>query len=179
MGFLDKVIELVKAFWRWLTICVVIEQEQLAFIRRWGTHHRELQPGLRWKWPIAEVVELEDSRDYPYVLDPQSLVTKDNVDVVLKLGLTVRVIDPRKYYAGVYDGRANIQDIASGALGDYVREATYEEVRGKKVLQQVSRTVRVSANKWGMEVSDVRFIDCVKAPSFRLWNTQTASAGQD
>ena len=179
MGFLDKVIELLKQFSGWLRFWAIVEQEQLAFVRRWGVHHRQLSPGWGWKWPIWETVEYEDGRAYPYVLDPQSLDTKDNVSIVVKLGLTVTVVDPRKYYAGVFDGRANIQDVASGALGDYVREATWEEVRGKKVLQQVSRTVRAAAAKWGMEVSDVRFIDCTKAPSFRLWNTNTASAGQE
>jgi regulator of protease activity HflC (stomatin/prohibitin superfamily) len=179
MGALDKIIELITTFWRWLCWFVVVEQEQHAFIRKWGVHDRELAAGRHWKWPIMEVVEFEDRRAYPYVLDAQSLVTRDNVEVVVKLGLTVTVIDPRKYYAGVYDGRANIQDVASGELGDCVRKATYEEVRGDKVLQQVSRKVRAAAKQWGMDVSDVHFNDCVKAPSFRIWNTQTTSAGQD
>lgn len=178
MTFLEQLVALLSAFADWLKCWVQVEQEQLAFVRRWGKHHRELGPGLHWKWPFWERAEFEDGRPYVYLLDPQSLTTADGIAFVVRLTLTVRVVDVRTYYRNVFDGRQNVQDAAAGELGSIVRASTAQQLEGSQVLQAVSRRVRAAAKDWGMVASEVKFADCVRARSYRLWQTQTSQAGQ-
>lgn len=178
MTFLDQIIALLQAFGDWLRFWVVVDQEQVGFIRRLGKHGRELTPGLHWKWPLLERAELEDGRPYVYLLDPQSLTTADGAMVVVRLTVTVTVVDVRRYFAAVYDGRQNVQDVAAGELGEAVRAAELSAVQGDAVIKRVAKRLRAAAKDWGMSVSDVRFVDCARARSYRLWQTQTTGAGQ-
>lgn len=178
MTFLEQLFAAIASFAEWLKWWVVVEQEQLGFIRRWGVHHREVSPGLHWKCPVWERAETEDGRPYVYLLDPQSLTTADGVLLVVRLTVTVTVIDVRKFYRTVFDGRQNVQDVAAGELGEAVRCSNCADVLGTAVLQRVSRKLRAAAKDWGMSVSDVRFVDCARARSYRLWQTQTTHAGQ-
>lgn len=178
MTFIDQIIALLQAFGDFLRFWVVVDQEQLGFIRRLGKHGRELTPGLHWKWPVLERAEVEDGRPYVYLLDPQSLTTSDGLMVVVRLTVTVTVVDVRRYFASVYDGRQNVQDVAAGELGEAVRAATAQDVQGAMVARRVARRLKAAAGEWGMAVSDVRFVDCARARSLRLWQTQTSSAGQ-
>lgn len=176
---IDRLLAIVQSFGAWLAWWAQVESGQVAFIQRWGVNDRELTPGIHWKWPIAEVLRVESGRDAPCLLDPQSLRTADGVSLVVQLGCRMQVVDVRRYWLTVDDGRQNIQDIASLELGRAVRAATAEEVYGPKVLQIVSKRLRAAAKAWGMEVSDLEFASCVPARSYRLWQTQTTSAGQE
>jgi regulator of protease activity HflC (stomatin/prohibitin superfamily) len=175
----SKILEFLQAFGELLKFWFIVDQEQLCFRRTLGKHGKAFGPGIHLKWPFFQKAEYEDSRPYVYLLDPQSLTTKDGVMLVLRLTVTVEVADIRKYYRNVFDGRQNVQDVAAGELGEAVRACTAADVMGNAVLARVSRKLRSSAKKWGMKVSDVRFVDCSRARSIRLWQTQTSSMGQE
>lgn len=176
---IERLLAFLQTFGAWLAFWAVVHQEQVAFIRRLGRHSRELTPGYHWKWPVIEVAETEDGRAFPYVLDPQSLRTRDGVSLIVQLTVTVQVVDVRQYFAKVFDGRKEIQDVAAAELGRAVRKLDAAEVYGDKALQQVSRRIRAAAKEWGMQVSDVEFISCVPARSYRLWNTNVTTVGQE
>lgn len=176
---IEKLISLVLQFWAWITPIVILDQERLGFIRRFGKHHKLMTPGVNWKCPIRDVAETECGRQYPYQLDPQSLRTADGIDLVIQLGLTLQVVDIKPYWQEVYDGRANLQDVAAIELSRAVRAAKAEDVFNGKALQQVSRRVRAAAKSWGMQASDVDFVSCTRARSLRLWQTQTTAQGQE
>jgi regulator of protease activity HflC (stomatin/prohibitin superfamily) len=176
---LASVFSFLAQFWRQLLFWSVLDAEQVGFVRRLGVPNRTVSPGLVWKWPILESLESEDARDYSMVCDPQSLRTKDGIDVVLRTAVTFNVTDARKYLLNVCDGRANVQDLVSGELGWLVPRRSAKEVLGGTVMAELERRACKKAAKWGLHVSDVKFLDSVAAPSFRLWNNQINSSGQE
>lgn len=174
-----QILQFIAQFWRALIPWVVLNAEQVGFIRHLGIPRRQLKPGLTWKWPVIQTAEVEDGRAYPQILDPQSLRTLDGVQVVVRISVTCRVVDAQKYFLNVYDGRSNIQDAAGGELSDVVQSNTAEDVQSGAVLKPILKRVRAVAAKWGMRVDAVKFIDASESTSYRLWQSQLTSSGQE
>jgi regulator of protease activity HflC (stomatin/prohibitin superfamily) len=176
---LSKLADLIAAAWRLVVFWAILDQEHLGFIRRLGRPHRKMRKGWNWKWPWIEKPETEDGRAYAYILDPQSLQTGDGVALVLRLSVTCRIVNVRRYVMSVYDGRSNVQDVAAGELGDVVASSDAAQVLCGEVLPEVLRRVRRVARKWGMAVDSVKFVDAARTRSLRLWQSTFQSAGQD
>jgi regulator of protease activity HflC (stomatin/prohibitin superfamily) len=158
---------------------VVRDTEQVGFIRRLGVPHRDLKQGLNWKWPVLESSEIESGRAWPQILDPQSLRTIDGVQVVVRISVTCRIVNAERYFLSVEDGRGNIQDVAGGELADVVQSSTADDVQSGRVLAPVLKKVRAQACKWGMRADSVKFIDASESTSYRLWQSQLTSTGQE
>lgn len=176
---IQQILSFLLESWRFLICWAILDQEQLGFIRRVGRPHRKMKPGWNWKWPVFERAETEDGRAYAYILDPQSLQTGDGRAVVLRLSVTCRVMNIRRYVLSVYDGRSNVQDVAAGELGDVVAASDLGEVLSGEILPEVLRRVRAVARKWGMRVDSVKFVDAAQTRSLRLWQSTFTSTGQD
>ncbi len=176
---IQQILSFLLDSWRFLICWAILDQEQLGFIRRLGRPHRDMAAGWNWKWPVLERAETEDARAYAYILDPQSLQTGDGRPVVLRLSVTCRVTNVRRYVLSVYDGRSNVQDVAAGQLGDVVAASDLAEVLSGEILPEVLKRVRAVAKKWGMQVDSVKFVDAAQTRSLRLWQSTFTSAGQD
>lgn len=170
-------------FWRQLLPWYVLDSEQVGFVRRLGVPvskaKRPRSPGLHFKWPAIETLEVEDGRDYPYMLDPQSITSQDGTELVVRLSLTCRVVNAESYFLKVSDGRANIQDVACGELCYVAQRSLARDILSGEVLDTVLLRVQKVARRWGMRVDAIKFVDDSKAPSMRLWQTSFTSAGQD
>lgn len=178
---IQQILSFLLDFWRLLAFWAIRDRSigQIGFIVRLGTPKRNLKPGWNWKWPVVEEAVLEDGRAYAYILDPQSLQTGDGKPIVVRLSVTCRITNVRRYVGSVYDGRSNVQDVAAGELGDIVAASDAGEVLSGEVLPEVLRRVRLVAKKWGMAVDSVKFVDAASTRSLRLWQSTFTSAGQD
>lgn len=166
-------------FWRLLLPWVVLDSEQVGFLRWLGVPTRTLKPGFTLKWPLLHAAEVEDGRSYVYILDPQSVRTRDGVQVVVRISVCTRVVDAKRYFLEVYDGRTNVQDVACGELADAIQGASAEDVMSGRVLTSVLRKVRVCARRWGMRIESIKFVDASESTSVRLWQSNFTSAGQE
>lgn len=174
-----QLLNFVTQFWRLLAFWAVLDAEQVGFIRRLGLPQRDMAPGLNWKWPILEAAETEDARDYGVVTDPQSLVCKDGVAVVVRLTAVCNVFDARRYLLEVCDGRTNIQDLLVGELAWLVQRRTSDVVLSGKLIPDLERRAAKVARKWGISVESVRVLDAARARSVRLWQSTLTSSGQE
>ena len=113
------------------------------------------------------------------VTDPQSLVCKDGVAVVIRLTATCNVFDARRFLLEVCDGRTNIQDLLVGELSWLVQRRASDIVLSGKMIPELERRAAKAARKWGIDVSTVRTLDAAKARSVRLWQSTLTSTGQE
>jgi regulator of protease activity HflC (stomatin/prohibitin superfamily) len=176
---LSKLADLIASAWRLLAFWAILDAEFKGFIRRLGVPRRAMKPGWNWKWPVLESPVTEDARAYAYILDPQSLQTGDGVALVLRLSVTVRVTNVKRYWMSVADGRSNVQDMAAGELGDVVAASDAAAVLCGEVLPEVLARVQKLARGWGMTVDSVKLVDAARTRSLRLWQSTFASAGQE
>lgn len=178
---IQQILSFLLDFWRLLAFWAIRDRSigQIGFIVRLGAPRRTMKPGWNWKWPVLESPVTEDARAYAYILDPQSLQTGDGVALVLRLSVTVRVTNVKRYWMSVADGRSNVQDMAAGELGDVVAGSDAGEVLSGEVLPTVLARVQKLARQWGMTVDSVKFVDAARTRSLRLWQSNFTAAGQD
>jgi regulator of protease activity HflC (stomatin/prohibitin superfamily) len=176
---LTQVFAFLAQFWRQMLAWYILDEEYIGFVRRFGQWHRDAEPGFHWKWPVIEELASEDSRDYCVVTDPQSLICKDGINVVLRLTITCAVVDARKFLLNVCDGRTQIQDLAVGELSWLVQRRPSSVVLSGGMVADLERRVAKVARKWGVNVSSVRVLDAARARSVRLWSSNLTSSGQE
>lgn len=168
----DKLIDLFISVLHWFKFWVICDAEQSGFIRRFGQPVRDMKPGFNLRWPIIERGEWADMRIWADVLPPQSLRTKDGVDLVVRLMVSHSVCDVRTFALKVFDANNNIQDVAAGQLGQAIASATAAEVDDGTVLRKVRRKVVNAAKAWGLTIHNVQFVDCSRAPSLRVFGVK-------
>lgn len=176
---ISQILNFLAQFWRQLLFWAVLNSEQVGFIRRNGVPHRDMVPGLNWKWPVIEGPETEDGREYCVCTDPQSLICKDGVAVVMRLTATCSVFDARRYLLEVCDGRTNIQDLLVGELSWLVQRRPSSIVLSGRMMGELERRAAKAARKWGIQVDSVRVLDAARARSVRLWQSTLTSSGQE
>jgi len=74
----------------------IVEKGEAAFIERFGKLNRSAEPGLNLTIPFFESIRKVTLREVSIPIDPQSSVTKDNVQVMTSGAIYFRVIDPIK-----------------------------------------------------------------------------------
>lgn len=173
-----KICEFIAAWWHALRCWEVLDVEEQGFVRRFGKPARDLKPGLNWKWPLLERACTENAQEGVYVLDSQSLRTVDGIDLVLRVSVTFKIHDMRKYYLEAWGALNNIRDLVAGEVGEAVRQCDAESVYDGTALKLALTRSRRYAGEWGIKIIRLRCIDAAKARSYRLWQTQTTSAGQ-
>lgn len=167
---LDKLIDFLLNFLDLFRFWTTLPPEQSGFVRRFGVPVRELKPGLNFILPFnIHTTTKVDMRQWSDVLPPQSLRTKDGVDVVVRLMVAYQVADPRTFVLEVFDATNNIQDLAMGTLGSAVTRARSADVFSGAVLEKVRDRIIRAAAKWGIEVLKVQLTDATAAPSYRLF----------
>jgi regulator of protease activity HflC (stomatin/prohibitin superfamily) len=174
----SKIVELLVAWWHAIRFWEILDVEEVGFVRRLGKPHRMLKPGLNWRWPVIEKASTENAQEGNYVLDPQSLRTKDGVDIILRVSVTFKVINVQHYFLQAWGALNNIRDLVAGEVGEAVRESTAEAVYSGAALQLALKRSRKHAKKWGIGVIRLRCIDAARGRSYRLWNTNTSATGQ-
>jgi regulator of protease activity HflC (stomatin/prohibitin superfamily) len=174
----SKIVELLIAWWTALRFWDVLPAEEAGFIRRLGKAGRSMRPGLNWRCPIIESAETVNAQEGVYCIDPQSLRTKDDVGLVMRLSVTFRVTDVRKFHLEAWGALNNIRDLVAGELGEAVRESSAEEVYSGAAIALALKRSRRQARKWGITIVRLRCLDAAKSRSIRLWNTNTSADGQ-
>lgn len=174
-----QIFQFLAQFWRQLLPWYVLDAEQVGFIRRLGVPHRDAQPGWHYKRPIVESLEAESTAEYSAVVDPQSLTTRDGVEVIVRATVTCWVFDARRYFLNVTDGKSNIQDLIGGELGALVSKRESADVLKHRIIPELTLRCAKATREWGINIESIRFLDAVAAPTCRVLQNQITSSGQE
>lgn len=98
---------------------VIVQQGEVKVVESFGKYVRSLDPGLHFLIPILYVVRRRVSlKQTPIQIEPQSVITKDNVIVEIDEAIKYHVTDARAF---VYDNEDSvtsmIQDCQSNLRG--------------------------------------------------------------
>jgi regulator of protease activity HflC (stomatin/prohibitin superfamily) len=172
---LEKLIDLLLQLGSVASPLVVVHAWQGAAVLRFGRYHRTLEPGFHWKIPFLEDALEAETCVTTMRLPPQSLTTKDKVEVVVSCIIKYQIKDLRPYVCDIYDQKDVMGDVTMGAIGRTVRQHTYEELTGGTPEADVVVEVRKAVNKYGFRIEQITFIDLCRAKSLRL----VAAAAKD
>lgn len=140
----------------------IVNQSEVLVVERLGKYNRTAEAGLNIIIPFIERVRTTvDLRERTMDVQPQSVITKDNVTIKIDTVVFYQITDPK---SAVYE----IQNLASSIK--YLTQTTMRDVIGKMELDttlssrdainaQLRQILDEATDKWGCKVTRVEIKD--------------------
>ncbi|MHA1521827.1 MAG: SPFH domain-containing protein [Promethearchaeota archaeon] len=149
---------------------VSIDQKKRAVVQRFGKYHKYLEPGLNFKLPFIDKVLVRDIREDTIEIEPQEVITKDNVEIRVDGVFWCRVHPSEEavkksfyeidnyIYALKKFAQTNIRE-EYGKM-DFDEALTSREQVGRALITVLQEKV----NTWGVDITAVE-IQSIDPPS--------------
>jgi regulator of protease activity HflC (stomatin/prohibitin superfamily) len=132
-----------------------------------GKYSRFVMPGLGFQIPIVHVVRVRDIREHTMDIHPQSVITKDNVEIQVDGIMWVRpAIEEeaiKRTFYNIDDWKRAIIQLAMTNLRQEFGDLTLDEslVAREKIATNLQRILNAFAVEWGLSVRkvEIRLID--------------------
>lgn len=167
---LDRLIDLFVGFLDLFRFWIVVEPYEQVVVTRLGPVHRVLtDPGFYWKLPFSIDREAQDivapaARDMPM----QVFTLRDGTTVAVGPVITFKTNDVRKLLMECDDAEAAVRDSARGAIRETLQPLTWDELLTSDLTDILTKAVRKTAWKWGVEVIKVSLADVAKVKVLRV-----------
>ena len=132
-----------------------------------GRYTRLVMPGLGFQFPIIHIVRVRDIREHTMDIHPQSVITKDNVEIqvdgIMWVRPAVEEESIKRTFYNIDDWKRAIIQLAMTNLRQEFGDLTLDEslVAREKIATNLQRILNAFATEWGLTVSkvEIRLID--------------------
>jgi regulator of protease activity HflC (stomatin/prohibitin superfamily) len=132
-----------------------------------GKYNRFILPGLGIQFPFLSVIRVRDIREHTMDIHPQSVITKDNVEILVDGVMWVRpAIEEeaiKRTFYNIDNWKQAIIQLAMTNLRQEFGDLTLDEslVAREKIATNLQRILNSFAVEWGLTVSkvEIRLID--------------------
>jgi len=169
----------------WIVLVVIIilllqglrtvQQYQVGVVFRFGRIVGTKQPGLNWIIPLIDHLRKVDLRTVTMPVQPQKIITKDNVSVDVSVVAYYKVIDPIKSIVAIENVMSAINQIAQTTVRNIVGRFQLDEILSERdaINLEIRNVLDNHTEPWGVVVSVVEIKD-IELPE----NMQRAMAKQ-
>lgn len=140
------------------TNIVIVPQAKAYVIERLGTYQNTWSAGLHVKLPffdrVARKVTLKEQvADF----QPQPVITKDNVTIMIDSVVFFSITDPKLFTYGIETPLAAIENLSATTLRNIIGSLTLDEtLTGRDTINSKIRTILDEAtDPWGIKVNRV------------------------
>ncbi len=136
----------------------IVPQGNAWVVETLGKYDTTWDAGLHLKKPfISRVVRKISLKEQVADFEPQSVITKDNVTMMVDSVVFFKVIDPKAMTYGVERPIAAIENLSNTTLRNIIGSMTLDEtLTGRDFIN--SQTIRVldeASNRWGVDITRV------------------------
>src|SRR4030042_567086 len=134
----------------------IIHQAEKGLTERFGRYKEPLEPGLRFIIPfIDKLAARVDMRETVLDVEPQAVITKDNVGVTIDAVVYYYVTDAKRVRYEVANFYVAVSKLAQTNLRNLVGNMTLDEtLASREVINSALRTTLDEAtDKWGVKVT--------------------------
>ena len=148
----------------WNMLYVVHETERAILLRFGAVQEADLQPGLKWKLPIAEEVKKFNGKVLTVDEQPERYLTLEQKPVMVDSFAKWRIGDVERYYTstgGDADSASNLlkERVSEGLRNQISRRNQHEVISGKRdqLMAELTTSLNdVMSREMGVRVIDVR-----------------------
>lgn len=153
----------------------IVQQYQIGVVFRFGKIVGTKQPGLNWVIPLIDIVRKVDLRTVTLPVQPQKIITKDNVSVDVSVVAYYKVNDPIKSIVAIENVMSAINQIAQTTVRNIVGRFQLDEILSERnaINAEIRNVLDGHTEPWGIVVSVVEIKD-IELPE----NMQRAMAKQ-
>ena len=141
----------------------IVQQTEQALVLEFGKPKRVIQePGLHWKIPFVETVDIFDKRILDMDSQPQEVIALDQKRLVVDAFTRYKIVDPLRFYQTVRDERmvrSRLGPIVESSLRRVLGASNFQDlVRDKReeLMKRIAKLVNDEGREFGLEVVDVR-----------------------
>lgn len=135
----------------------IIKQYEKGLIIRLGKYHSTANAGLVFLIPFIDTILRIDMREQIINVDPQQVITKDNVGVTVDAVIYYKVVDPVKAEFEIENFQIAATTLAQTNLRNLIGDKQLDEtLTARDHINTVLRHVLDEAtNSWGVKVTKV------------------------
>jgi len=140
----------------------VVPQSEVFVVERFGKFTRSLNAGLNFIVPFLDSVAHKIS-----VLERQlpefsiSVITKDNVEVVLETTVFYRVLDAGRSVYRIQDVNSALHTAATSIVRSAAGKLELDELQSsrEKMNEEIAKNLQAAAEIWGIEITRTEITD--------------------
>jgi len=137
---------------------VVIQQSQKGIVERLGRYKETLEPGLKFLMPFVDsLIVRVDMRETVLDIEPQPVITKDNVTVTVDAIIYYYVTEPKAVRYEVANFGVAVSKLAQTNLRNLVGDMSLDEslTSRERINAALRTTLDEATDKWGVRVTRV------------------------
>lgn len=149
----------------------VVQQSEVIVIERLGKYRTTLTSGINWIIPFIDatrqliwqragrlgMVTKIDMREMVLDIDEQSVITRDNVKIVIDAIMYVQITDPVKATYEIANLPGATMQLAQTTLRSLIGEMELDQTLSSRddINNKLKTVLDVATDKWGLKVSRV------------------------
>lgn len=166
----------------WLFSIRVVKQYERGVVLRFGRFVGLRNPGLNVLIPLVDRMTRVSLRIVTFVLEPQEVITRDNVTVKVDAVVYFRVIDPAKAVMNVEDYKQAIIQLALTTLRSVLGQSDMDELLAHR--DQINLRLRQiidaqSEEPWGVRATLVEVKDVLLPENLQRTMARQAEAERE
>ena len=144
----------------------VVRPTQKGLIERLGKYQKTADQGFHWIIPIIDRMIKVNITENMVDVEPQRIITKDDLNATVDAVVYFRVIEPKKAIYHAQNYRMQISSLARTTLRDIVGKMTLTEANSKReaLNQQLEKELDKQTDAWGIDVIRVE-LQRIEPPS--------------
>jgi regulator of protease activity HflC (stomatin/prohibitin superfamily) len=154
IGIIGWIVLIILIIWIFSMGIRIIRPRQKGLIERLGKYKRTADQGFHWIIPIIDRMIKVDITENMVDVEPQKIITKDDLNATVDAVVYFRVIDPMKAIYKAQNYRAQITSLARTTLRDIIGKMTLTEANSKRdTLNSIlENELDKQTDAWGIDV---------------------------
>jgi len=155
-----------------------VPESHVGVVKEFGKFTKVLPAGLHYLNPVVETMTLVDSREKILDLSKQSIMTKDNVNVVIDAVLYYKIKDPYRALFCVQNLEQAVGEIAKTALRDVCGNIVLQDLleTKEKIAKYLTQTIEKPTYVWGVDITRVLLQEIIFSKDLQKSLSSAASA---
>ncbi len=153
-----------------LSCLCIVPQGNAWVIERLGKYYTTWQAGLHIRTPVLEkIVRKISLKEQVADFEPQSVITKDNVTMMVDSIVFFQIMDPKLLTYGVERPIAAIENLSATTLRNIIGELSLDDtLSGRDTINsQITQILDEATDKWGIKVTRVEVKDITPPKSIQ------------
>lgn len=137
---------------------IVVPQAYIYVIERFGAYYKTFEVGIHFRIPFIDRVARKISiKEQVIDFDPQPVITKDNVTMMIDTVVFYQVTDPKLYVYGVEHPILAIENLSVTTLRNIIGDLELDEtLTSRDIVNGKMRSILDQAtDSWGIKINRV------------------------
>jgi regulator of protease activity HflC (stomatin/prohibitin superfamily) len=157
-----------------------VNEWQVGMIARAGRIHRELGPGLHWRWPFVEIAYQWPGVEVGLDLETAAITTMDGHSIAISANIGYRLVSIRDSYRGLWGMENTLKKVAIGVIATECARMEWPRLRSERVIVEAEllATLNERIAAWGLRIERLHLTDLVAAKPHRHYMDGALSAAK-